>query len=68
MVQHLFLVAAVPAALLSGPAGAQTGKPVKQTDAKIETAEKAYKEMAKKRRAAESTAEKLAFTKEFLDE
>jgi tetratricopeptide (TPR) repeat protein len=68
MIKHLLVALAMGAVVLSGPAGAQTGKPVKQKEAKIEKAEEAYQEMAEKRRATEATAEKLSLTKKFLDE
>jgi tetratricopeptide (TPR) repeat protein len=68
MIKQLLVVAAMGAVVLSGPALAQTGKPAKQNDAKVEKAEKAYQEMAEKRRATESTAEKLSLTKNFLEE
>lgn len=68
MIKRILIVLAAGAVVLSGPANAQTGKPAKQKDAKMEKAEEAYQAMAEKRRGTESTAEKLSLTKKFLDE
>ena len=68
MFKRLLVVLAAGAVVLTAPAHAQTGKPAQQKDSKMEKAEEAYQAMAEKRRATESTAEKLALTKRFLDE
>jgi tetratricopeptide (TPR) repeat protein len=68
MIKRMLVVLAVGAVLLSVSAHGQAGKPAKEKSATAEKSEEAYQAMAEKRRGTEVTAEKLAFTKDFLDE
>jgi tetratricopeptide (TPR) repeat protein len=68
MIKQLLLVLMVSTLAVSCGKGGGTGKTVKKEEAKDQKIETAYQEMTEKRRTFESTAEKLAITKKFLDE
>jgi len=68
MIKRLLFIMAITTMVVSGWGSDGRGKAVKQKEAEIQKAEEAYQEMAEKRRAVESTADKLSLTKKFLDE
>ena len=68
MIKRVLFVMALSTGVVFGWGGDGRGNALKQKDSDIQKADKAYQEMTEKRRAVESTAEKLSLTKKFLDD
>ncbi len=68
MFKRLWIIVIIGTIVVSGAWLEGMGKTEKKKDVKSQKIEEAYQKTVEKRRATESTEEKLAFTKKFLDE